>query len=99
MALQQKLLVRTPHRSQIEAVIDLALDPFGVFAHCLRRSVGKVADIKPPTPSLEHVVERETLAAHFADLSIACQPRRCGRVAKQGNSRFPRTFPCASFAV
>ncbi len=29
MALQQMLLVQTQHRSQIEAVIDLALDPFG----------------------------------------------------------------------
>jgi hypothetical protein len=45
------------------ALIDVALDTFGLFARSNRRPVRKIADEQPPAPGFEPIIEREALAA------------------------------------
>jgi hypothetical protein len=72
------------------ALIDVALDTFGLFARSNRRPVRKIADEQPPAPGFEPIIEREALAAvspnldaepdHFVVLEKwePCAPRRYG---------------------
>lgn len=56
------------NRKRVEALIDLALDPLGMVAGRGRRPIGKIADVEPPAPPLEGIIERKAFAPGFPNL-------------------------------